>query len=146
MTSQSRNRRALARFFASDRNASVSVAETAELLGMTTAQAGRFAEVEGALSWEEVAYHLFGIRSRAELLAAAGPDGVPAELQLERVAWRLPRYVLRAMRHQAAQERRTLDDYVADVLHERIDLETVEALRDERAFIEAFYFPSRPSE
>ena len=113
---------------------------------MTTAQAGRLAALEGALSWEEVAYHLFGIWSRAELLAAAGPDRIPVELQLKRVAWRLPRYVLRAMRHQAAQERRTLEDYVADVLHERIEVETVEALRGEPGFIEAFYFPSRPGE
>ena len=124
-------------FFRMRRTTSLPIDKAAALLGITVRELRARTEsgdCDATTSWEEIAYHIFLDRPRASL----NGNHLPRDLRLVRVPWRLPRYVIRAMELQASRD---VDDYVADVLHERIETSTVDALRNDHAFVEAFYYP-----
>lgn len=157
----------LQRFFRRDRSAPVHLDDVAELLGMTWEQVRAMAQRDdtllrnGMLPWEEVAYQLFRLWPRVELLEMLGPDDdhhipklfFPAPLQLQ-----VPLYLHLAMEHQAKRawdedERvkaqtflrrvvpRGLHDYISDILHEYVDDRTIFAFRGNAAFLDAFHYP-----
>jgi hypothetical protein len=152
----------LQRFFRAGRSTLIPLADAAALLGMTSDQVSAIVEREGMvfrggmLSWEEVAHQLFLAWPRVELLDMLGADAqdriptlfFPMPLQLH-----LPLYLHLAMKHQAQRAReedlraaREIHDYVADLLHVAVDDGTLHAFRDNAPFLEAFHYPTLPSE
>ena len=59
------------------------------------------------------------------------------------MTWSIPIFIVRAIEHQAAAacHARGVDDYVADVLFSEIQPATVEAFRQDTAFLRAFHYP-----
>jgi hypothetical protein len=160
----------LARFFSTPRDATVPLSEVAELLGTTTAAVQAMLrdegaqDIDGTIPWSEAAAYLFDAWPRARILDALGPAAaIPPEFQLTRVTWSIPIFLLRAIEHQAAAAWRNdprvrgnampnhsyargVDDYVADLLYDAIDPATVEAFREDRAFLRAFHYPAAEPE
>jgi hypothetical protein len=98
-----------------------------------------------SVEWGEAAGYLFEAWPRARILDALGPDlarSIPPAFRQARVCWRIPIFVLRAIRHQAALlHAPSLEDYVADILFNEIQPSTVAALADDGAFLEAYRYP-----
>jgi hypothetical protein len=159
----------LVRFFTTDRRRRVPLSHVAELLGITIEMFRSMLASEGGhrrfdtLPWAEAAAYVFDAWPRAELLDALGPDhasGVPAGFHPTRVSWSIPIFIVRAMEYQAAAERRRdprvltsiapnhtatrgVHDYVADLLFNEIQPETLVAFDGDPAFLAAYNFPSR---
>ena len=161
---------ALARFFALESpRRRVPLAQLAGLLGMDPdllramllAEGGR-GNVE-SIPWAEAAAYLFDAWPLTGILAALGPEhatGIPREFHPTRVNWSIPIFIVRAMEHQAAAEwrhdprvraatspnhtvARGVHDYVADLLFNAIQPETLVAFRGDPAFLAAYHYPSR---
>jgi hypothetical protein len=158
---------ALAGFFRRERRDRVGVAELALLLGAPAAQVRDILRSEGAdlrhdsTGWGEVAGYLFDAWPRARILRALGPElarSIPPAFHPAPVRWRIPPFIVRAIRHQAARlyagdprldpegaagrfVSPSVDDYVADILFNEIQPATVTALADDRAFLEAYLYP-----
>jgi hypothetical protein len=152
------SREAIVRFFRE--HAPLPVKEAADLLGWPWPKLLSRAREEEAIvgddlvAWAEVAFWLLQAWPRAWLLETLGEQAtlIPHELHLTRVTWELPLYVVRAMERQAVLRRRERDDvhgtdvqeYVAELLHLAIDQKTVDALRDDPAFLRAYDYPQEP--
>lgn len=143
-------REPLARFFAADRRKRVPVSRVAELLGIPTEMFRAMLDAEGGrrssatLTWAEAAGYLFDAWPLAQLLETLGPEHahrVPRDFHPTRVTWSIPIFIVRAMEHQAAAEQRGVHDYVADLLFNQIQPETLAAFRDDPAFLAAYHFP-----
>jgi hypothetical protein len=84
---------------------------------------------------------------------------IPAAAHPTRVQWSMPIFIARAMEHQAALAwtrdprvrssvvtnhgaARGIDDYVADLLYNEIQSETLAAFEADKAFLEAYHYPS----
>ena len=158
---------ALARFFArAGRRTRVPLAELADLLGMhSEALRAMLLSEDGVdgdtIPWGNAATYLFDAWPRAEILAALGPQHarrIPRQFHPTRVNWSIPAFIVRAMEHQAAAEwmrdprirassspnhliARGIDDYVADLLFNEIQPETVVAFQDDPAFLAAYHYP-----
>lgn len=149
------SREAIVRFFR--QRAPLPVKEAADLLGwpwpalLARAREEEALVGEDLVAWEEVAFLLLQAWPRAWLLETLGEHAtlIPHELHLTHVTWELPLYVVRAMERQAVLQRRERDDvhgtdvqeHVAELLHLAIDNETVDALRDDPAFLRAYDYP-----
>jgi len=159
----------LARFFTADPRRRVPVSHVAELLGVTTQMFRSMLDSEGGrrrsdtLPWAEAAAWLFDAWPRAHLLDALGPghaSRVPAGFHPTRVSWTIPIFIVRAMEHQAAAgwrrdprvlrsvspnhtAARGVHDYVADLLFNEIQPETLAAFDGDPAFVAAYNFPNR---
>ncbi len=159
----------LARFFTADPRRRVPVSHVAELLGVTTQMFRSMLDSEGGrrrsdtLPWAEAAAWLFDAWPRAHLLDALGPghaSRVPAGFHPTRVSWTIPIFIVRAMEHQAAAgwrrdprvqqsvfpnhtAARGVHDYVADLLFNEIQPETLAAFDGDPTFVAAYNFPNR---
>lgn len=159
----------LARFFAADPRRRVPIAHVADLLGIPTETFRAMLASEGGrrrsdtLPWADAAGYLFDAWPRAQLLDALGPEHarrVPPDFHPTRVSWSIPIFIVRAMEHQAAAEwrrdprvlagvtpnhtaARGVHDYVADLLFNEIQPETLVAFGGDPAFLAAYHFPSR---
>ncbi len=141
----------LAGFFRRDRQDHVPVSELAVLLDAQVEQVRDILRSDGvalrcdAVEWGEAAGYLFDAWPRARILDALGPESVrsiPPAFRPARVCWRIPIFVLRAIRHQAAAlQAPSLEDYVADILFNEIQPSTVVALADDSAFLQAYHYP-----
>lgn len=144
----------LRRFFRTDPRARVPVVEAASLLGVAPETLRAMLQEEGghppedAIAWSEAAALLFDAWPRAEIFDALDADFddlIPAELRLARVSWRLPLFIIRAMEHQAARANalhaRRIEDYIADLLYAEIQPATLNAFRNDSAFLRAFHYP-----
>jgi hypothetical protein len=159
----------LVRFFTADPRRRVPLSHVADLLGtpietfrsILQSEGGRRAS--GTLSWSEAAGYLFDAWPRAQLLETLGPghaSRVPRHFHPTRVTWAIPIFIVRAMEHQAAAEwrrdprvqagispnhtaARGVQDYVADLLFNEIQPETLVAFRGDPAFLEAYRYPDR---
>ena len=92
----------------------------------------------------EAAGYLFDAWPRARLLETLGSAHarrVPEQFHPTPVTWSVPFFIVRAREHQAAADPRGVDDYVADLLFNEIEPQTVLALRDDPAFLAAYHFP-----
>jgi hypothetical protein len=146
----------LRRFFRERRPCSV--AEAAGIVGYSEAWVRRRACVDGIdlssglVPWEDVM--LWFLRAwPLALVEDALPREtlahLPALLRTTTVTWRLPRYLVHALDRQAELETArsndrqalTVEQYVAEQLHLAIDDDTVSALSDDAAFMEAWLFP-----
>lgn len=146
----------LQRFFRERRPCSI--AEAARLVGYSEAWVRRRAGVDGVdlsdgvVAWEDVI--LWFLRAwPLPLIEEAVPRDVLTELPFllhtTTVTWRLPRYLVRALDRQIALESArsndrhalTVEQFVAEQLHLVIDDDTVAAMADDRAFMEAWLFP-----
>lgn len=147
----------LARFFTADPRKPVAPSQVAELLGVTPETFRSMLDSEGGrrdastLTWAEAAGYLFDAWPLAQLLEALGPEHahrVPRDFHPTRVAWSIPIFIVRAMEHQAAAEwtARGLHDYVADLLFNQIQPETLVAFRGDPAFLAAWHFPGEPGD
>jgi len=145
--------------------APVSLDDAARLLGTTASRVRREAAENRVLlpgarvPWEDVAFELFAAWPRALILETLGEaiHVVPSDLHLTRPGWSLPIYLVRAMEEQArtspicsaATRPRSVDDYVADLLHQAIDPEAIARLREDATFVAAYEYPhgekGRPS-
>jgi hypothetical protein len=104
---------------------------------------------EGMVAWSEVAFELFAAWPRALILdtLASRSDVLPAGLHLTRPAWRIPAYLVRAMEEQSRAVSgpggfvRSVDDYVADLLHQAIDPDVITELLRDPTFVAAYDFP-----
>jgi len=161
-------REQLLRFFYSGPRRRVPISEVAELVGTTTETFRSILKSEGGrrrfdtISWPEAAGYLFDAWPRAQLLVTLGhPHAlrVPELFHPTRVTWSIPIFIVRAMQHQAAAEwrrdprvqasispnhtdARGVHDYVADLLFNDIQPETLVAFRDDPAFLAAYHYPS----
>jgi hypothetical protein len=146
----------LQRFFQERRPCSI--AETAELLGYSPGWVRQRAETDGidlaggTVPWEDVMLWFL----RAWPLALV-EDAVPREtlaelpalLRTTTVTWRLPRYLVRALSRQIELESArsndrhalTIEQFVAEQLHLAVDDDTLAALGNDSAFMEAWLFP-----
>ncbi|HEX6099847.1 MAG TPA: hypothetical protein VF432_26275 [Thermoanaerobaculia bacterium] len=141
----------LAGFFRRDWRDRVPVSELALLLDVPPEQARDVLRADGtepagdSVEWGEAASLLLDAWPRARILDALGPDlarSIPPAFRPARVCWRIPIFVLRAIRHQAALlQAPSLEDYVADVLFNEIQPSTVAALADDTAFLQAYRYP-----
>jgi hypothetical protein len=148
-------RELLARFFALDgRRARVPLAQLAGLLGMRPGALRAMLLAEGgrrnveSIPWPEAAAYLFDAWPRAAILAALGQEHagrIPAQFHPVRVDWSIPVFIVRAMEHQAAGavSPRRVDDYMADLLFNEIQPETLLAFRDDPGFLAAYHYPYR---
>ena len=160
-------RKALEEFFQLDRRQSVGVAFLAQLLGATDEQVRRVLLSDGlgeqldSLEWADAAGYVFDAWPHAQLLAALSRDvrrSIPSAFHPIRVPWRIPAFIVRAMKHQAVLMRQndprvdpagpnvcfaspSLEDYIADVLLSGIHWPTVAALANDAAFLEAYQYP-----
>lgn len=138
------------------------VAEIAALLGWPHARVKAQAIVEagllggGLVQWGVAARWLFdthGLRPIFEILGSETPL-LPCGLQLLMVNWRLPAYIVHALKMQAQLESMPhrvapppeFTDYLWDVLHRAIDADTVARLHGDRDFIAAYEFPDGDTE
>lgn len=157
----------LARFFSMDRRSRISLETLANLLGTTPQIIRRIvaaddpSAVNGAVSWSEAAAHLFDAWPRTHIFEGLGADYahlIPAHCHPTRVHWSLPIFLVRAMEHQASAEwrrdprvlssispghtsARGVDDYVADLLFNEIQPETLHAFREDESFLAAYHYP-----
>lgn len=147
----------LAGFFRMDPRGRVRVPALAQLLGAPDSRVREVLLGEGvelrfdSLGWGEAAGYLFDAWPRARIIAALGPDArrIPAAFHPARVRWRIPRFILRAMQHQAALLRENdplfvspaVEDYIADILFTEIEPSTVAHLATDRAFFAAYHYP-----
>ena len=97
---------------------------------------------------ELAAAYLFDAWPRAAILAALGQEHagrIPAQFHPVRVDWSIPVFIVRAMEHQAAGavSPRRVDDYMADLLFNEIQPETLLAFRDDPGFLAAYHYPYR---
>ena len=134
-----------------------SIESAARLLGWTPLQVRERAKDADVLRpgellpWDHVAAWLVEAWPLRVLFDALGDAAtlLPAGLQLTPVMWELPYYIAHAMSVQAAVERmphRTLrpetqSEYMRDLLHRAIDVETLAILRSDPEFMAAFEFP-----
>jgi hypothetical protein len=158
----------LARFFAADPRERVPISRAAELLGITPEHFRSVLAAEGgrrrgdSLTWGEAAAYLFDAWPRAQLLDTLGPEharNIPLQFHPTRVIWSIPIFIVRAMEHQAAAEwrrdprlqrsispnhtaARGVHDYVADLLFNAIEPQTIDAFRDDPAFLAAHNYPT----
>ena len=146
----------LLRFFRERRPCSI--AEAADLVGYSEAWVRGRAEAEGVdlsagvVPWEDVMLWFLRVWP-LPLVEDAVPREtaaeLPALLRTESVTWRLPSYLVRALERQIELEARrsndrhalTVEQFVAEQLHLVIDDDTVAAMHDDRAFLEAWLFP-----
>jgi hypothetical protein len=154
------SRESLTRFLEQRRARSIEGA--ARLLGWTPLQVRQRAMDEDVLRpgallpWTHVASWLVEAWPLRVLFDSLGDAAtlLPVGLQLTPVTWELPYYIAHAMRVQAALEtmpHRTLrpetqSEYMRDLLHRAIDVETVAVLRSDREFMAAFEFPFEQSD
>jgi hypothetical protein len=162
------DRESLVRFFKMPPHALVPIAEVAALLGMTIDAFREVLRAEGSdaldssIPWTEAAGYLLDAWPRADLLDALGAEAsnlIPSEFQLVAVNWSLPIFLVRALEHQAAavwannprlpgsaatggRQSRRVQDYVADLLYNEIQPDTVRALGDDSAFMAAYRYPA----
>jgi hypothetical protein len=145
------------RFFAERR--AYSIAEAASLLGWTEPHLLSDLQREGALrddqqmSWEDVAVRFLRAWPLNWILrtVGTGPGLIADGLELVPVTWHLPRYLVLALKTQARLRPETnpevhtdrVEDLVTDLLHPNIEPATVERLRGNAEFIEAFHFPHK---
>jgi hypothetical protein len=160
-------REVLAGFFRTDPRGRVRVPALAQLLGAPDSRVRDVLLGDGvelrfdSLAWGEAAGYLFDAWPRARIIAALGPDAtrlIPAAFHPTRVRWRIPIFILRAMRHQAALMREhdprvnagataphflspAVEDYIADILFTEIQPSTVAHLETDRAFFAAYHYP-----
>jgi hypothetical protein len=143
------SRESLVRFFSADRRRPVALSRVAKLLGVTTGTFRAMLDAEGGhrdadtVTWAEAAAYLFDAWPLARVLETLGPGHahrVPRDFHPTRVAWSIPAFIVRAMEHQAGAER-GVDDYVADLLFNQIEPETVAAFGGDHAFLAAYHFP-----
>jgi hypothetical protein len=161
------NRETLAAFLRMDQRQRVRVSAVAQLLGAPADQVREVLLSEGvqlhfdSVEWGEAAGYLFDAWPRAQIIAALGPGLaplVPAEFHPAPVTWRIPLFILRAMKHQAALMRENdprvnpaatgahfispaVEDYIADILFTEIQPSTVEDLAIDSAFLKAYHYP-----
>jgi hypothetical protein len=161
------DRESLVRFFKMPAHALVPIAEVAALLGTTIDTFREVLRAEGAqpldssLPWTEAAGYLLDAWPRADILDALGAEAshlIPSEFQLVSVNWSLPMFLVRAIEHQATavwanprlpgsaatggQQSRHVQDYVADLLYNEIQPDTIRALGDDGAFVAAYRYPA----
>jgi hypothetical protein len=118
--------------------------------------------LDSSLLWTEAAGYLLDAWPWADILDALGAEAsdlIPSEFQLVPVNWLLPIFLVRAIEHQAAtvwannprlpgsaatggQHSRRVQDYVADLLNNEIQPDTVRALGDHSAFLAAYRYPA----
>ena len=143
-------RELLQRFLRGDRGVPVPLEHAAKLLGITPDTFRSMLDAEGgrrctsALTWADAAAYLFDAWPRAQLLAALGPEyagSVPERFYPTPVRWSIPIFIVQAMEHQAALDARGVHDYVTDALYNEIQPETLDAFRDDPAFLAAYHFP-----
>ena len=157
----------LARFFRLDPRRHIPLAELAHLLGTTDeltramlrSEGGR--RVTGSVSWSDAVGYLFDAWPRARILDVLGDDAqlIPAAAHPTRVQWSIPIFIARAMEHQSALAwkrdprvrssvvtndgaARGVDDYVADLLFNEIQPETLAAFETDSGFLQAYHYPS----
>ena len=143
----------LQRFFRERRPCSI--AEAADLLGTTEASVRHRAAVDGidlaagTIPWEDVMLWFLRAWPLTLIEDSAPLAHLPALLRTTTVTWRLPQYLVRALDRQTQLEMArspdrhalTVEQYVAEQLHLVIEDDTVAALRDDGAFMEAWLFP-----
>jgi hypothetical protein len=145
----------LIRFF--QKRSPVPLGAVAKLVGVTESQISLDLSNEGVLrkdgmaDWEDVASRLLLAWPRTWLFHSLGAyaEELPTDLRPVPVTWMLPRYLVVAMAVQAklrsanSAEVHTDDisHYVADLLDLAIEPYTVDVLRADAAFMEAFGFP-----
>ncbi|HEX7154986.1 MAG TPA: hypothetical protein VF618_26150 [Thermoanaerobaculia bacterium] len=155
------DRETLLAFFAGSREP-VSLEVAARLTGQLEAELyadartdGRLAEPfatgDAALDWDEVAYLTIEAWPRTWLVNTLGAEAavLPPYLRPVDVSVSLPIYVVVALHQQfesartTAEARRglTFHDYVARLLHLAIESETVDELRADSDFNEAYDYP-----
>jgi len=133
------------------------VREAAALLGWPWEKLAALAREEDALlpgdlvAWSEVAFHLLRVWPRAALLQQLGDASalLPRGLHLTPVAWKLPRYLVRAMEVQAVLKRADRDDvhgiaaeeHVAEALDLLVDDETLAFFSNDAEFLSAYEYP-----
>ena len=148
------------RFFAERR--AYTIEEAAHLLGWMEPQLFFDLQREGALRddrqvpWEDVAVRFMRAWPLDWILRALGTTTglIPHGLELLPVTWNLPRYLVLAMETQAKLRPGTnaeihtgrIEDLVTDLLHPNIEPATVERLRGDAEFMEAFHFPHKPGD
>lgn len=146
----------LHRFFEERRPCTV--AEAAEVVGFSEAWVRKRAGADGVdlsggtIPWEDVMLwflRAWPLSLVEDALPAETLAQLPALLRTTTVTWRLPRYLVHALGRQTAMETErsnerhdlTVEQYVAEQLHLVIEDETVDALREEPGFMEAWLFP-----
>jgi len=147
----------LQRFFKERRPCSI--AEAADIVGYSEAWVRKRAEIEGIdlaggfLPWEDVMLWFLRAWPLALVEDSVPRDTLPALLRTTTVTWRLPRYLVQALDRQTQLESArsndrhalTVEQYVAEQLHLVIDDDTVAAMNDDGAFMDAWLFPDGAS-
>jgi len=147
----------LQRFFKERRPCSI--AEAADIVGYSEAWVRKRAEIEGIdlaggfVPWEDVMLWFLRAWPLALVEDSVPRDTLPALLRTTTVTWRLPRYLVQALDRQTQLESArsndrhalTIEQYVAEQLHLVIDDDTVAAMNDDGAFMEAWLFPDGAS-
>jgi len=147
----------LQRFFKERRPCSI--AEAADIVGYSEAWVRKRAEIEGidlaggVLPWEDVMLWFLRAWPLALVEDSVPRDTLPALLRTTTVTWRLPRYLVQALDRQTQLESArsndrhalTVEQYVAEQLHLVIDDDTVAAMNDDGAFMDAWLFPDGAS-
>jgi hypothetical protein len=143
----------LQRFFRERRPCSI--AEAADLVGYSEAWVRSRAELDGVdlagglLPWEDVMLWFLRAWPLALVEDSLPRAALPPRLRTATVTWRVPLYLLDALERQIELESArsndrhalTVEQFVAEQLHLVIDDDTVAALRDDSAFMEAWLFP-----
>jgi len=147
----------LQRFFKERRPCSI--AEAADIVGYSEAWVRKRAEIEGIdlaggfVPWEDVMLWFLRAWPLALVEDSVPRDTLPALLRTTTVTWRLPRYLVQALDRQTQLESArsndrhalTVEQYVAEQLHLVIDDDTVAAMNDDGAFMDAWLFPDGAS-
>lgn len=154
-------------FFRLDPHSRVPVSQLAQLLAASERHLHAILSADGlrprpdSVPWGEAAAHLFDAWPLSRIVDALGSDlarRIPADYHPVRVSWAVPRFIIRAIEHQAALARvhdpridpaatdgrftsSSVDDYVAAILFNEIQPATVAALGDDSAFIQAYFYP-----
>jgi hypothetical protein len=135
----------LGRFFRMPRSERIRVPLLVELLGAPAAQVNALLQREGVTSvgWNDAAMYLFDAWPRTRIINALGAElaaGIPALWHPAPVTWQIPPFIVTALERQAGSG--SIDDYVADTLYCEIHEDTVATLAADRAFAEAYAYPS----
>lgn len=135
----------------------LSLADAAVLLGWSHAQVKLRATSDDALMhgklvpWSHVASWLFEAWTYEWIMLTLGPDAelLPVGLRAVPVIWIAPAWLIHGLDVQRQVEvlphrtvrPSTLSEYLTDFLARSIDPQTVELLRGDRDFMQAFEFP-----
>jgi len=149
-----------------DHRRGVGVSQLALLVSASEEQVRKVLHSEGimpamdSIPWGEAAGYLFDAWPRAQIIAALPPDAaslIPVAFHPSPAGWGLPPFILRAIAHQAALQRKSdprfnpaaagrfaspsVEDYIADILYNEIQPDTVAALGCDPAFLQAYHYP-----